>query len=544
VAFEGGGAKGLVHVGALKALENRQFQFCGVAGTSAGAIIAALKAAGYSADEIVNPTSNSTILDRLNPRGGKAWKSTDLFGPGAWTRIKALRTAHYISTHASARTAFKLVAAVWLFLFCLYVVEGVATWDFNGIKEVSFWTLLLIVIGFVGIYLCSDGLATASTFRDQMNFLLSSRLFPDDPMRSARMGDFGKNGLPILKIVAADITTKKLRLFSSSNPDDAEIHVADAVAASVCLPVVFKPWTIGTSRHFDGGLVSNLPVWPFDEERSLDPDALTLAITIAGNNTTNNSTTPVVGWLTDTIQTTLFGSSILNMRAVNRLEVISLPTTLNLLQFDLDRSTVSTVVRDATAAAENGIDKIFEVPALCAEGARVVQQSIHKIFASHPFVLKDPMRVGRVRVALAVRGEGNQRSLRLRHPVGFDNDTDEDIVLPIDCSIVGEAWQTGKPILRSRPFPSNRDLPGVQFRRIKRLFAQDIEWILAVPIYSPKGVQTGANTQISEPLFIVAVDGSAPLVRSKVIRDQLAEAMTTSVRHFFEPLALRIEDRD
>ena len=45
--FEGGGAKGLAHVGALKAAEERQVRFRGVAGTSAGSIIAGLIAVGY-----------------------------------------------------------------------------------------------------------------------------------------------------------------------------------------------------------------------------------------------------------------------------------------------------------------------------------------------------------------------------------------------------------------------------------------------------------------------------------------------------------------
>ena len=42
--FEGGGAKGLAHIGALKALEGRKVDLLGVAGTSAGAIVAALVA--------------------------------------------------------------------------------------------------------------------------------------------------------------------------------------------------------------------------------------------------------------------------------------------------------------------------------------------------------------------------------------------------------------------------------------------------------------------------------------------------------------------
>jgi NTE family protein len=47
---KGGGAKGLVHIGALKAFEEYGANITGLAGTSAGAIIAALRATGMHAD--------------------------------------------------------------------------------------------------------------------------------------------------------------------------------------------------------------------------------------------------------------------------------------------------------------------------------------------------------------------------------------------------------------------------------------------------------------------------------------------------------------
>ncbi|HEX3033290.1 MAG TPA: patatin-like phospholipase family protein [Bacillota bacterium] len=50
--FEGGGVKGLALVGALWAAESRGYTWQNVAGTSAGAIVAALVAAGYTAEEI------------------------------------------------------------------------------------------------------------------------------------------------------------------------------------------------------------------------------------------------------------------------------------------------------------------------------------------------------------------------------------------------------------------------------------------------------------------------------------------------------------
>jgi NTE family protein len=50
--FEGGGVKGIALVGALAVIEDAGYELVNVAGTSAGAIVAALVAAGYTAAEI------------------------------------------------------------------------------------------------------------------------------------------------------------------------------------------------------------------------------------------------------------------------------------------------------------------------------------------------------------------------------------------------------------------------------------------------------------------------------------------------------------
>ena len=53
VVFSGGGALGLAHIGAIKALEEHGIEPAYVAGTSMGAIIGVMYAAGYTADEIM-----------------------------------------------------------------------------------------------------------------------------------------------------------------------------------------------------------------------------------------------------------------------------------------------------------------------------------------------------------------------------------------------------------------------------------------------------------------------------------------------------------
>ena len=60
VALGSGGAKGMAHVGALMALEERGIRFDAVAGTSIGSIVGALYAKGYS------PTDISELLSRLD----------------------------------------------------------------------------------------------------------------------------------------------------------------------------------------------------------------------------------------------------------------------------------------------------------------------------------------------------------------------------------------------------------------------------------------------------------------------------------------------
>jgi NTE family protein len=86
IALEGGGAKGIVHVGALRIIEELKLDVRGYAGTSAGAVVAAFADAGYTSREIMNPDNQQTILDDLNIS-----RPTDLFGPGGWSEISVLK---------------------------------------------------------------------------------------------------------------------------------------------------------------------------------------------------------------------------------------------------------------------------------------------------------------------------------------------------------------------------------------------------------------------------------------------------------------------
>ncbi len=70
--FAGGGVRGIAYVGALEVAEQYGYRWVSVAGTSAGAIVAALVAAGYTAQEL------STIMRTLDYTRFAACPANDL----------------------------------------------------------------------------------------------------------------------------------------------------------------------------------------------------------------------------------------------------------------------------------------------------------------------------------------------------------------------------------------------------------------------------------------------------------------------------------
>jgi len=67
LVLSGGGARGIAHIGVIKAFEERNISFDCVSGTSAGAIIGSLYAHGYSADEMLAIIQDAKVLKYFRP---------------------------------------------------------------------------------------------------------------------------------------------------------------------------------------------------------------------------------------------------------------------------------------------------------------------------------------------------------------------------------------------------------------------------------------------------------------------------------------------
>ncbi|SKA11443.1 NTE family protein [Enhydrobacter aerosaccus] len=341
VAFSGGGAKGIVHVGALKALELRNVEILGVSGTSAGAIVAALAASGFRADDIVDGATGSTILRELSIIDPRLRRAVDLFG-GQWWRIRLLRAVLTLPMPLGW-TAF----LTWVALLLLgWGLQALLPSSVTFLFWLGYW-LILGIAAFVISRVALGGLSDIRRFRDALNRLLQRKMFPDEAERTVLLEDFGKEGRPTLKIVSANLSQHSLHLFSPERTP--KMPLADAVAASVCLPVVFSPWQIAQDLHVDGGIVSNLPAWSFDEERELDPEALTIAVEVEVQP--ESAYLNRFNWVPAAIRTGLFGSGELNLRISGPSEKLALPTKFGLLDFDKSAEATAAEVREVAAAA-------------------------------------------------------------------------------------------------------------------------------------------------------------------------------------------------
>lgn len=210
--FEGGGVKGIGIAGALWVAE-KNYDWVYVAGASAGALIAALVAAGYDAGEIRDMVF---AMDYSKCTDGTLLYGLPLAGP---------------------------VLSI-LFEMGMYKGDYIENW----VRE----------------KLAAKGV---KTFRD---LVLSRRCHADYRYK--------------LRLVASDISLGRMLVLPQDigdygiNPDDLE--VARAVRMSISIPFFFEPVRLRyksadgnnlTSYIVDGGVLSNFPVWLFDNSPHSGP---------------------------------------------------------------------------------------------------------------------------------------------------------------------------------------------------------------------------------------------------------------------------------
>lgn len=276
IVFEGGGVKGIGLVGALKIFENNEYQWKNISGNSAGSIIAALVAVGYSSDEIKKlmlELDYTKITD-------KNCFTIPLFSNTLSLLIKkGIYKGDYIKNWIDEVLSNKLNLR-------------------NG-KKVTFGDLII---------------------PEEQGILLNNKKYK----RKYK-----------LHIIATDISRGKMLILPEDiaeygiNPD--ELQVSLAIRMSISIPYFFQPVklnNINTNKKsliVDGGVLSNYPVWIFDVNGI--PRWPTIGFKLGGNKEIReHKITNILNFTSSIIETMLEAQDDIHIREMDFLRTVKINT--------------------------------------------------------------------------------------------------------------------------------------------------------------------------------------------------------------------------
>lgn len=530
LALQGGGARGLVHIGGLIAANELGLDIKGVSGTSAGSMVAALVAVGYKGRELVDPETKTHIFDTAL-RDTHIRSPKDIFTPGGWEMLGMLRGASALPRKIRGYFSAKLSRTRRALAFCaLFLAALLASMLFWGLSAGAYWVVqhhptfafcFLFGFGTVSVaaviwavWRVQRGLTTVDKVCDFIDEALKFKLGQKGLKYSelVTFRDLHQAECIPLKIIATNAENESLELFCYEKTPD--VPIAKAVAASACLPVIFEPCSFEftrksiyctehvSGRFLDGGLVSNLPAWPFDEERLLYPDIATIAFNLAPAEQAYGK-----HWLPAIIGAVVNGTGEIDTRATGKIIKIALPTTLQMLDFhvDLDR-VIMEVERPISEVSDKLLTELHDFPAALDRAAmyiRDVMTDVIRSFDDHLFMVGGKSR--RVRVAVAVQRGDSLRTLSKVAHAGYEqDDPDRGLTVPLDAHDAGQAWETSSATFRTR-----QNLQG-QPPLKNATFGWDrtwtrMQWRLCVPI-----APAVSNGNRARPCVII-VDSDTPL---------------------------------
>jgi len=276
IVFEGGGIKGIGLVGALKTFEQNRYNWKNICGNSAGSIVAALVAVGYTADEIK----------------------------------KLMLELDYTKVADKNRCNIPLFSSTCNLLFKKGIFKGdyIKTWIDEALsnklklansKKVTFGDLIV---------------------PEENGILLNNTKYK----RKYK-----------LHIIATDVSRGKMLILPEDiadygiNPD--ELQVSLAIRMSISIPYFFQPVKLNNlntnkkSLIVDGGVLSNYPVWLFDVNGI--PRWPTIGFKLGGSKEVReHKITNILNFTSSIIETMLEAQDDIHIREMDFLRTVKINT--------------------------------------------------------------------------------------------------------------------------------------------------------------------------------------------------------------------------
>ncbi|HVP48589.1 MAG TPA: patatin-like phospholipase family protein [Bryobacteraceae bacterium] len=210
LVFQGGGVRGAAYAGALQAVPPN-YKIHTVAGASAGSIVAALVAIGKTPEAIKELLSDDEFFRLIQPSDSE-------------------RTERLVRAFRDMRNAWDPKKKK-LSLFQAWNIRRRHKSIFKDLSHV----------------MAQKGMHRSQALRIWLDRVTEGKTFND------------AQACEDLRIIAANVSKRAYEIYSKKNYGSRPI--AEAVHASVSIPVFFEPFYDGTSFLVDGGLLSNFPAF-------------------------------------------------------------------------------------------------------------------------------------------------------------------------------------------------------------------------------------------------------------------------------------------
>jgi NTE family protein len=327
-------------------------------------------------------------------------------------------------------------------------------------------------------------------------------------------------------------------------PETPDVEIALAVAASVAIPLVFQPVEI-TWRHngsaktalfADGGLVSNLPVWAFEEEKQeferitpLAPRVPVLAFSLvdspvkqvakpdAGGVAAADGAVPLkdglelpqyVGMVA---RAAVYGSQSRIQRYMEDLYVIVLESSLSVLKFDLGINDARAAYQDGYRSGAERLRRTMRIQPgkVRAELVRFHDGVLDALNLHRSTRTLPP--ITRLRVAMIQRF--GDRSMRVTHSINMDQDSEDRLKLDLRGVGAPEAYRTREPAFLL--LPKSRAAGALPFftKYELALVPSHVVSLIAIPVFEDYGAWSIAAPALRpQPLGVLCIDSEEDLV--------------------------------
>lgn len=474
--LSGGGVKGAALAGCLAAAEGRDIQWVGCAGTSAGALVAALASVGFSGAAITEQLKTDVHPRALiDDRGAQLDQLVKLR-----TRVRRLVSGNFVN-------------------------RG------RALVSLSRNSILRAIGTHYGVY---DG-----TYLEQAvsSIIASGPLVAGKP--SATFEDLINASCPQLKVVASNITANRAVVF----PDDEQMPVASAVRASMGYPFVYRPMKTAQDQLLvDGGIASNLPCFVFAQEHELTRHPI-FAFGLVAAPTAASLRYDVMSYSEELLDTALAASDQLFVEIVPGVHYIQVPVPTGIGTFNIDVSSGHIdAMFNAGYVAANQFFNTYEPLRRAAVAGHKLQLQLQNVYGDPKIfqpalwglqqMIQQRTDAQDVRVHIMLPTGRADRSRIVVYHFGFRTaDNDRDLELEEFGGCTGEANRKRLPAIADL-VDAQKNYPRWNMTQSQQArVAADRKSMLSVPIFRESST---APREVWPVVGVLSVDSSTPLAES------------------------------